>query len=175
MSETIIFRGVYIRSVELRNGDGDRHVRVHLTGDWTGPVREDMDWSELPESFGKADLVGRLAASHMILTPAGRELKRQEVQFACEEVNGFIIVPLKDGEGDVTGRELRFSIRTRAAEACALLEAYCNTVGRGLAQLKVSYVKQENLPLDGGPEVKDDQGITILRGAAAQEHLAKTH
>ena len=152
MSDTVIFRGAYIRSFEFRNGDGDKHTRIQFSADWTEPVRRAMAWGECAEGFAAADLVGRLAASHVILTPSPRELKQHELQIDAEEVSGFNIVPLKDSEGGLTGRELRFAVKTTSADAEALLAAYCRTVGRGLAQLKISYVKQEEMALEEAAE-----------------------
>jgi hypothetical protein len=168
MSDTIIFRGAYIRSLELRNGD-DRHARIQMTADWTEPVRQHMEWDDAPEGFGACDLVGRLAASHIILTPNGKELKRHELQIAADDVNGFHLVPVKDGEGDVTRRELRFTVKTTQPDAAAQIEAYCQAIGRGAGQLKVSYVKQDELPLGDQQEPIS----ATLRGEALEMHQAK--
>lgn len=155
MSETVIFRGSYIRSMELRNGESDRHCRINITADWSDTVREAMGWGEVPEGFGSADLSGRLAASHLILTPASKELRRNEMQINAEEVHEFEVRPLKDSKGEPTGRELRFMVTSAAPDTAAKVEAYCAVVGRGLAALKVSYVKQDELPLADSAEVLD--------------------
>jgi hypothetical protein len=92
--------------------------------------------------------VGRLAASNLQLVPSKRELKPLGLEMAVDEVSGFNLVPLKDGKGESTGRELRFTVKSTATDAAKNLEQYVHTVGRGLARLEVSYVKQENLPLE---------------------------
>jgi len=147
MSDTIVFRGAYIRSFEFRNGDGDKHVRIQMTADWSAPVCEHMEWGDVPDGFAACDLIGKLAASTVIFTPSGRGLKDHEIEIGADDVSGFNLVPIKDGEGEVTGRELRFTIKSTANEAAALLECYCKQIGRGVAQLKVSFAKQEVLPL----------------------------
>lgn len=151
MSATVIFRGAYIRSFEYRNGENDRHVRIHITADWTDTVREAMVWDDIGEGHGGTDLIGRLAAEYLILTPSGKGLKDHQVQINVKEATKFEVLPRKDKEGETSGHELRFMVKTTDSDVPGLLQHYCATMGRGLAQLKLAYSKQEELPLDGPP------------------------
>lgn len=154
MADTVIFRGSYIRKFEMVNNPNERHIKIEMTSDWTDVTREQMHWGEVGDEVGGCDLIGALAASNIVLTPAGRPLKDHEIKFAANVVGGFNLVPLKDGEGEITGRELRYWIKTTAPDAAQWLEAYCNAIGRGMGQLKVSYVKQAELDLD--PATQED-------------------
>jgi uncharacterized protein YsxB (DUF464 family) len=57
-------------------------------------------------------------------------------------VNGFNVVPVKDSEGEINSRELRFTVKTGVVDALKQVEQYVHSMGRGLAELKISYVKQ---------------------------------
>lgn len=148
MSDTIIFRGALIRKVTKHNSDTDKGVRIEIAADWTDKVREAMSWGEVPDGHGKSDLFGELAAGHIILTPSAKELKQHELQIDISECGGFSQVPVKDGDGNVGTRELRFTIKSSAEDACARAEGYVNVMGQAKGQLRVSYVKQE--PLEFG-------------------------
>jgi hypothetical protein len=148
MSDTIIFRGAYIRRVELRNGEDGRHVRIEFTADWSKPVREHMGWGDVGEGIGACDLVGELVGSAMTLTPSKRELAPLAVEVEVSQVSSFNVVPVKDAEGEPTNRELRFTVKTGALDAAKKIEQYVHAIGRGVAQLNISYVKQEELPLE---------------------------
>lgn len=148
MAETILFRGAYIRRCEIRNGEDAREVRVEMTADWTETVREKMEWGEVPHGHGGGYLLGELVASTMQLTPAGRELKEWQLDLNINKVTGFVQVPLKDSEGNTTGRELRFSVRATAEATAAKVEEYCARIGRHAGLLKIKFQHQEELALD---------------------------
>lgn len=149
MSESIIFRGTSIRYFDVRQGKegGDVFCRIHLSSNWNEQVRNKMDWEAIPDSVTECKLTGSLLASHLILTPSDKLLKDQEIQFDIKSVEDFRLVSLKDDEGEIRGRELRFIVRT-PKQVAGHLEEYLSVIGRHEAALKVSYVKQENLPLE---------------------------
>ena len=149
MADTIIFRGAYIRKITKNNSESDTGVRIEIGADWTDTVREHMEWDEVPHGHGASDLIGKLRANHMILTPADNMLKKHEVQIDIDECSGFNQKGIKDGEGNIGYRELLFAIDSSSDCAAALAEGYVNLIGRGKAQLKVSYVKQEEIDLQG--------------------------
>jgi len=146
MANAVVFRGAYIRSFTMKNGTDGRGIRVEVTADWTDKVREHMEWEEISHGVGACDLTGRLAANVVTLTPSKNDLKQHALEFEASEVGGFALIPQLDKEGEVTGRELRFTIKTAQLDAAKKIERYVQTLGREAAQMRVSYEKQENLP-----------------------------
>lgn len=143
MADTVLFRGAFIRSFNYKNAKDSRHTKIEFTADWTDKIREAMKWPEVPEGYEKVDLIGKLSASHMILTPSKRELRDHEFQIEIDEATDFTVIPTLDKKGEVKSRELRFAITSTSKGCAAKVEAYCQKMGREAAQLKVSYVVQE--------------------------------
>jgi hypothetical protein len=156
MAQTITFRGSSIRYFDVRQGKegGDVFCRIHMSASWSEQVRDSMEWEPIPDSVTECKLAGELLASHMILTPGDKHLKQYELQVDISSVEDFRLVCLKDDEGEIRGRELRFVIRT-PKEAEGFLGNYVRRVGRHEGALKLAYVVQEKLPFkETKPETK---------------------
>lgn len=159
MSDNITFRGAILKHFDVRQGKegGDVFCRINFSADWSEQVRDKMEWEPVPDSITECKLTGSLLATHLILTPGDKALSQHQLQFDVTSVEDFQVVSLKDDEGDVRGRELRFVVRT-PSEAEGFLGQYIRRVGRHAGALKVVYVKQEKLDLgEGKPEKEDDE------------------
>lgn len=167
----LIFRGAYIRYMDVRQDeDAGAFVRLHLTADYSQPVQEAMDWEPVPESITSAKLAGRLAATHLILTPNGPELRQHELQLSCTDVCDFQLFRVQNDDGETTRTELRFQAKSAQDGAAALVENYIRRIGKGIGQLRVSYTKQEELDLGEDLGEKDtgciecNNGIPLAQG-----------
>lgn len=148
MAESITFRGAVLKHFDMRQAKegAAAFVRIHMSADYSEQVREKMEWERVPDSIMEAKLSGGLSAIHLVLTPGDKQLRNHELQFEISSVEDFQVVPLKDDEGEIRGRELRFVVRT-PAEVEGFLGQYIRRVGRHQGACKVSYTKQEELPL----------------------------
>jgi hypothetical protein len=159
MSESIVFRGTHIRYFDGRQEEGGAFVRIHLTAEFSEPVMEAMDWEEPGSSVTDAKLDGELHGTHLILTPGDKLLSRSEIQFDIRSAEDFKVVTVT--EGDSKRRELRFIVRSSADGVAALVDQYIRVVGTHQGVLKISYVKQEQLPLqDAKPAEKPRKAST---------------
>lgn len=149
MPENITFRGTILKHFDLRQGKegGDTFVRIHFSADYSEQVREKMDWERIPDSIMDAKLSGELLATHLVLTPGDKQLRNHELNFDISNCEDFQVVPLKNDEGEVRGRELRFVVRT-PSEIEGFLGQHIRRVGRHAGALKISYSKQDDLPLE---------------------------
>lgn len=162
MAENITFRGAILKHFDVRQGKegGDVFCRINFSADWSEQVRDKMEWEAVPDSITECKLTGSLLGTHLVLTPGDKQLKQHELQFDITSVEDFQVVSLKDDEGDVRGRELRFVVRT-PSEAEGFLGQYIRRVGRHAGALKVSYAKQDKLDLGeaDAPKQSDDDSF----------------
>ena len=144
----LIFRGAYIRFVDLRFDDRSKqkYVKLNFTAAFSDPVREALEWGEPPAGFDSAKLDGDLTASHFILTPDGKELRQHELQLDSTGISNFEFARVKVGE-DSFENQLRFQIVTSAVGATGQVEAYIEAIGKSTAQLRVNYEQQAEMPL----------------------------
>jgi hypothetical protein len=149
VAENITFRGAVLKHFDVRQGKegGDVFVRIHMSADYSDQVCEKMDWEPLSESIKECKLTGELLATNFILTPADKQLTQYELNFDISSVEDFQVVALKDDEGDVCGRELRFVVRTPKDGVEAFCGQYIRRVGRHAGALKIGYTVQEKLGL----------------------------
>jgi hypothetical protein len=152
---TVTFRGCKIRYIDVRQQEAGVICRLHLTADFSGPVREALGWGDLAAGIDSAKLTGELLALYFVLTPADKQLaKAHEVQMGCQDVGDFTFVRTEAGEDGAGGKEvLRLIMRTSEEGAAGILEAYWRRVGDAPAALKVSYQVQAQLPLTDAPGV----------------------
>ena len=162
----LIFRGACIRFVDLRYDDKSKtkYAKINFTAAFSEPVREALEWGEPPAGFASAKLDGDLTASHFILTPDGKELRKHELQMDSTGIGNFEITRVKVGE-DSYENELRFQIVTSAFGAAGRVEAYLELIGKGSAQLRVNYEQQAEMPL----EDKQDPLISPEQAADTSE------
>lgn len=175
----LILHGAYVHYNDTRRDETKVFSRLHCTADYSEPVQEAMKWEPLPGSLKSGKLDGELAATHLILTPSGRELKQHELQIGVSEVSAFEYVRVKEGEDGSVKLELRFVIKTAHPGAAAMVESYLGMVGYGAGQMRIGYEEQDELPME---EAKADDGQepieAHLTGAALASHSEmsrKTH
>jgi hypothetical protein len=176
LSETIIFRGCFIRHADIRQGreGGDVFTRIHVSAEFSDTVRDTMDWEDPGDSITSAKLTGELLAQNFILTPGDKALKQHELQIAITDASDFQLVVLRDDEGEPAGRQLRFIVRSPGDGVEALVGQYIRRVGRHEGQLKISYepqAKQTALPMGNEEEEKAVQG-SIASARDMQETAA---
>ena len=149
----LIFRGAFIRFVDLRYDDKSKqkYVKLNFTAAFSDPVREALEWGEPPVGFDSAKLDGDLTASHFILTPDGKELRQHELQLDSTAISNFEFARVKVGE-DSFENQLRFQIVTSAVGATGQVEAYIEAIGKSTAQLRVNYEQQAEMPLEDKQE-----------------------
>jgi len=152
----LIFRAALIRYVDLRYDDKAKakYVKINFTAAFSAPVREAMEWEDLPASYPSAKLDGELSAKHFILTPDDKELRMHELQMAASGINSFEVHRVKVGD-DSTEVELRFQLTTSVPGAAAMLESYIEQFGKGTAALRVNYEQQSEL------DMEDDKQQTL--------------
>lgn len=146
MPESITFRGAHIRYYDGRHEEAGAFVRLHVTAEFTVQVMDAMGWEDPGDSVSSANLEGALNSTHMILTPGDKQLKQYELQIDIKDVTQFKVVAIEENE--VKRRELRFVIRTLEDCGAGKIEQYVRAIGDHQGALKVSYVKQEDLPLE---------------------------
>lgn len=141
MSESITFRGTTVRYLDLRQGKegGDVFCRIHLSSDFSDTVRDKMGWEDAGSSVNSAKLTGELLAQNFILTPGDKNLKQHELQIAISDATDFQLVALKDDDGEISGHQLRFIVRSPGDGVEALVGQYIRRVGRHQGELKISY------------------------------------
>jgi len=162
MPQQIRFRGAFIRNFDVRQapkGEGI-WVNVHMTADFSDPVREAMDWGEMPESVSEAKLVGSLAGVEMMLKPSVRELDKYALKLAIREVKDFKVVMLAQGDDKPDVTELRFTVTTSSEKANNYLGSYLKAIGKGKGQLTISYSEQGSLT-DGIEATEEQQQATL--------------
>jgi len=173
--ETIIFRGVVLKHFDGRQSpDGATFfTRMNLSAEFSDTVRENMDWDDPGDCIkpgSPAKLTGELLGHNFILTPGDKRLKDKELQLGIKDVTDFQVITLKDDEGEPSGRQLRFQVRTEEDGAAALCEQYVRSVGRHEGQLKISYIpqpKQEPLPLGDTSKSNTEVDVTMRDGTPA--------
>lgn len=156
MANAIQFRGMFIRSSHMSNPEGaDRTVTLACTADFSTPVMEKMEWADVDKSITSAKLCGKLLSTIMTLTPSDKQLKKFALELDIDTVRDFELVGVRNKEGDITHREIRFTIESSAKDAAHRVELYASRMGRNPGLCKVSYTKQETLDLAEG-ETEDD-------------------
>lgn len=145
----MILRGVSIRFVDLRYDEKSKvtYTKLNFTAAFSNPVREAMEWADLPDGFSSAKLDGDLTASHLILTPDDKALKQHEIQLDIQSASNFEVHRVKSGE-DSTETELRFQVVTSQDGAEAIAGAYLRAIGKSGASLRINYEQQEALPIE---------------------------
>ena len=171
MAENILFRGAVLKHIDVRQGKegGDVFCRIHMSADYSDQVRDKMDWEEIPESITDCKLKGALLATNFILTPADKQLDRYELNFDISSVEDFQVASLKDDDGDVCGRELRFVVRTPKDGVEAFCGQYIRRVGRHAGALKIGYTVQDKLDLHAEAEDAGVKKETVEKNEAADE------
>lgn len=93
----------------------------------------------------KADLKGKLLASLLEITPDDRGLKKFKLFLPIDTVRNFQLVGIRNKEGDITHREIRFFVDSSAPDAAQKVELYCGRMGRNAGVGKIMYTVQMKL------------------------------
>lgn len=133
-AKQIVLENVIIRQASVHNAE-KRYAKIEFTASWTEEIREEMGWPDVPATYGALDLFGTLAISEAQYTPLAPVAKNGDMEkfrevFPAEDCTGFNLVPLKDKSGEVTGRELRFSISTNKLNVPGMVGRYVAKLGR---------------------------------------------
>jgi hypothetical protein len=146
----LIFRGCSIRYVDLRYDEKSKTVycKLNLTAELTKPVREAMQWGEVPHGFLSCDLEGSVIATHFILTPNDKELRSRELQMAAKDLGSFKLMRVNDDQEGASHSELRFQLTTTAEGAEAQIGEYLRMAGKAEGQLRVNYEEQAELDME---------------------------
>jgi len=133
MASKLTFRGVTIRYIDVRRKDGILLSRLHLTGDLSKPISDEMGWSETLNADGwKAiSLAGELQLQEIRLSVPG--LKQHDLEIVADEARDFKALCIE--EDGVERQELRFLVVSTAH--MALIEEYWRAVGEAKAQMMV--------------------------------------
>lgn len=168
MAENVLFRGAILKHIDVRQGKegGDVFCRIHMSADYSDQVREKMAWDRIPDSVTECKLFGELLGTHFILTPGDKQLRQHELNFDISSVEDFSVVGVKNDDGKITSRELRFVVRTPKDGVEAFCGQYIRRVGRHAGALKVSYTVQEKLDL---ADKKTADAKTETEAADAEE------
>jgi hypothetical protein len=159
MAESITFRGCWVRYFDGRQEEGGAFVRIHMTAEFTEPVMVEMDWEDPGHSVSSANLEGSLLATHLILTPGDKQLKANELQFDISSIEDFKVATVQKDE--MKRRELRFVVRSSAPGVAAQVDEYIRRIGEHQGAMKVSYVKQETLPLADKKPAKGESTAAV--------------
>jgi len=146
---TLTLRGAHIRFVDLRYEPKSKSVytKVNFTAVYSKPVRDEMEWPELPEGMPTADLEGEYTATKLTLAPNG--LEASTIELEAKDMGGFSVhrVKAKD-DPESFEEELRFQVVTPDRHAAKKLATYLEIVGHGEAQLKIKYNAQSAMEND---------------------------
>lgn len=154
---SVTFNGVEIRYNDTRRDEAGVFNRIHIAFQPSEPVMNALEWDALPDSIPSGKLTGRLAATHVILTPTDKALRQHELQFAVSEVRDFGFNSKIGDEGQILKRTITATIVT-SEKIAAHIENWLSIVGHASAVAKIGYAQQQQLP---GTEVVDDKQTVI--------------
>jgi hypothetical protein len=153
---TITFRGTFIRFVDLRFDTKSKSVytKINFTAVYSKPVRDELEWSELPDGMASANLDGEYTATEFTLMPNG--LENAAFTLEAKDMSGFSVHRVtSDDDKEKTEEELRFQVLTPDEHAASKLAKYLKVVGHGAAQLRVKYNAQSVLENEAADEKQD--------------------
>jgi hypothetical protein len=163
---SVIFNGCEIRYLDLRRDEGGVFSRIHIAFSPSEPVMQAMGWDPWPDSIPRGPLTGRLAGTHLILTPTDKALKKHEIQFGVNEVRDFSFTSETNDQGHIISRTIRATVVT-GEKIAAIIENWLSVVGEASAVAKIGYTVQQQLP--GTEVVADKQKVLQMRPAAEED------
>jgi hypothetical protein len=155
----IRFRSASVRYYDTRKDDGGAYCRIYMTARADSEVRKKMGWGCVGEGKELTDpwpsdgersgkLLGTLSANNFILTPKDTELRKHEIDVGCNKVSDFAFTVENDSNGNRKGVMISFVVRSSHPDASIKIDRYFRSIQDGLGDLKIDYIKQENLPLE---------------------------
>jgi hypothetical protein len=163
---SVIFNGCEIRYLDLRRDEGGVFSRIHIAFSPSEPVMQAMGWDPWPDSIPRGPLTGRLAGTHLILTPTDKALKKHEIQFGVNEVRDFSFTSETNDQGHIISRTIRATVVT-GEKIAAIIENWLSVVGEASAVAKIGYTVQQQLP--GTEVVADKQKVLQMQPAAEED------
>jgi hypothetical protein len=151
-SNSITFRGARFTQSGLtvvNAPEAPPYCRINIRCDLSKNVLNEMGW-DTGHGIKAGSLEGQLNGIAMIMTPASAALKNRELQLEVSTIDKFKLVPVKT-EGEITGYDLTFQIRTRGLEIPSMVYGFIEAVGMEKSALKIQYTrepKQTDLPMD---------------------------
>jgi len=156
----LTLRGTTLDHADLRRKEASVFVRGHFSCDLSNPVIEAMEWQEIPSCVGAADLEGFLTCDKIIMTPADKKLKDQEIELPCSRIEAFKITRKVVDEKTIT--RLRFTALLEQEGTAAYLENWLKIIGGAECSMKVTYHDQEKLDMQEGPKATDEQRAAAM-------------
>jgi hypothetical protein len=139
----LLFRGAYVRYFDVRAGEDGVFSRIHFTADFSSPVRDEMEWEDVPECVPSCKLTGKLDGRHAVLTPTQQTLLQHELQLAVSDIGDFQLHRIQGKDGESTKTELRFVARSAQEGAAGLVENWMRRVGQEAAALSIHFERAE--------------------------------
>lgn len=161
---SVVFNGCEIRYLDLRRDEGGVFSRIHIAFQPSQPVMEALGWDPWSDSIPRGPLTGRLAGTHIILTPTDKALKKHEIQFGVNEVRDFSFTSETNDEGHIISRTIRATVVT-GEKIAAVIENWLSVVGEASAIAKLGYTVQQQLP-GTEPLINDKQKVLEMRKTA---------
>ena len=145
--QEIVIEGVIIRAASVHNSD-KREARIEFSASFGRELRTMMSWEEPPDGYGAIDLVGTIPVSQVVLTPnspisTNGKLESLAETFPAFSLDHFNLIPLKDTRGEVSGRELRFTLHSAKLNVAGLAGRYVAKLGRSPGTLLLTVAEQE--------------------------------
>lgn len=171
---TITFRGAFIRYVDMRYEPKSKavYLKLNMTAAYSKPVREELNWAELPETSPDMGLDGDFTATEFTMIPNGLDASAFNLDATSMESFSVHRVTSKTDK-EKTEEELRFLIVTPDKHAAGKLAKYLDVVGVGLAQLKVKYNAQSAIENEASDQqeklISEEQAADTAEGADEPE------
>ena len=150
---SVVFNGAEIRYNDTRRDEGGVFNRIHIAFRPSEPVIQAMGWDQFPDNIPSGKLSGRLAGTHLILTPTDKGLKKHEMQFGVNEIRDFSFTSETNDDGDIISRTVRCTVVT-GEKIASSIEHWLSVVGEASAVAKIGYTVQQKLP---GAELVDSK------------------
>lgn len=165
-TEQTVFTGVHLRTGSIHNGD-QRYIKLEFTASWTDDLRRERGWKDVADIFGEVDILDGLAITQATLVPEAPVTKSGEWEafretFSAVSVDGLKVVPLKDKSGEVTGRELRFTMKCAELAVIGRIARYVNKLGRAPGNLTVTHANEEEQAKMGDATATEEQRQAVL-------------
>jgi hypothetical protein len=146
-SNSLTFRGVRFSQDALTivaPPEAPPFCRLNFRSDLSRPVLKAMEWDTGKGLKSGGLLGGELNGISMTLVPSSATLKDRSLELAVSTVDKFKLVVVKTN-GEITGYELSFQVRSRQEDTAAAVFMYVSAVGNEKAQLKITFTKEPKL------------------------------
>lgn len=148
----VLFRGFFFRGFSVSRDTSGVGIVASCSADWTGPLREAMEWEDFTENVGMAKLDGRLLLESILVEPP-KDFAKYEINLGeAEEAVKFSFHRTKNPKGTFD-HEVRFDIVLRGKAVGAALELYMDKVGEQPSVMTATCgQEEEQTEIDAGAE-----------------------